>query len=73
MSASWDWLRRYRVWEAVRRLFLYAENWLQPERREDRSPIGTAPFDKASVRGDQTPAHGGVSTQGNDGAAKDRT
>ncbi len=24
----WDWMQRYRVWEANRKVFLYPENWI---------------------------------------------
>src|SRR5262249_36296320 len=27
----WDWMKRYRVWEANRRIFLFPENWMEPE------------------------------------------
>ena len=30
---GWSWRRRYRVWEASRKAFLYPENWVAPERR----------------------------------------
>ncbi|MET3934840.1 neuraminidase-like domain-containing protein [Arthrobacter sp. OAP107] len=33
----WEWLKQYRVWEANRKVFLYPENWLEPEWRMDRS------------------------------------
>lgn len=33
----WEWMRYYRTWEANRRIFLYPENWLEPEWRHDRS------------------------------------
>ncbi len=33
----WEWMKNYRVWEANRKVFLYPENWLEPERRNDRS------------------------------------
>lgn len=33
----WEWARNYRVWEANRKVFLYPENWLFPEVRDDRS------------------------------------
>lgn len=33
----WEWMQNYRVWEANRKVFLYAENWLEPEWRNDRS------------------------------------
>ncbi|WP_322762908.1 neuraminidase-like domain-containing protein [Frankia sp. Cr2] len=35
----WRWLKTYRVWEANRKVFLYPENWLVPELRDDRSPF----------------------------------
>jgi len=35
----WEWMKRYRVWEANRRVFLYPENWLEPELRDDKSPF----------------------------------
>jgi hypothetical protein len=30
-------MQRYRVWEANRKIFLYPENWLEPELRDDKS------------------------------------
>jgi AAA+ superfamily predicted ATPase len=33
---SWQWRTRYRVWEANRKVFLYPENWIEPE---PRSPV----------------------------------
>ncbi|MHC1764915.1 MAG: neuraminidase-like domain-containing protein [Verrucomicrobiia bacterium] len=33
----WKWMRRYRVWEANRKVFLWPENWIEPELRKDRS------------------------------------
>jgi hypothetical protein len=35
----WDWMRRYRLWEANRKVFLYPENWIEPELRDDKSPF----------------------------------
>jgi hypothetical protein len=32
-------MRRYRVWEANRKVFLFPENWLDPELRDDKSPF----------------------------------
>ena len=32
-SPTWEWRRNYRVWEANRKVFLYPENWLEPEER----------------------------------------
>ncbi len=33
----WSWMQRYRVWQANREVFLYPENWLKPELRNDKS------------------------------------
>jgi hypothetical protein len=32
-------MKQYRVWEANRKVFLYPENWLEPELRDDASPF----------------------------------
>ncbi|HNH47434.1 MAG TPA: neuraminidase-like domain-containing protein, partial [Myxococcota bacterium] len=37
--AEWEWMRTYRVWEAARKVFLYPENWIEPELRDDKSPF----------------------------------
>ncbi len=34
----WDWMKSYRVWEANRKVFLYPENWLDPQLRKDKTP-----------------------------------
>jgi hypothetical protein len=36
---QWEWMKRYRVWEANRKIFLYPENWLEPELRDNKSPF----------------------------------
>lgn len=33
----WEWMRKYRVWEANRKVFLWPENWIEPELKRDRS------------------------------------
>ena len=38
-NSRWTWMKRYRVWEANRKVFLWPENWLEPELRDDASPI----------------------------------
>ncbi len=38
-ARQWEWMKRYRVWEANRKVFLYPENWLEPELRDDKSPF----------------------------------
>ncbi len=35
----WVWMKNYRVWEANRKVFLYPENWLEPQWRDDKSPF----------------------------------
>jgi SpoVK/Ycf46/Vps4 family AAA+-type ATPase len=32
-EAGWKWRKNYRVWDANRRIFLYPENWIEPELR----------------------------------------
>ena len=36
---QWKWRKNYRVWEANRKIFLYPENWIEPELRDDKSPF----------------------------------
>jgi len=36
---QWTWRKNYRVWEANRKVFLYPENWLAPELRDNKSPF----------------------------------
>lgn len=38
-SDEWQWRKNYRVWEANRKVFLYPENWIEPELRDDKSPF----------------------------------
>lgn len=38
-SSQWQWMKNYRVWEANRKVFLYPENWIEPELRDDKSPF----------------------------------
>jgi hypothetical protein len=38
-ATQWEWMKRYRVWEANRKIFLWPENWLEPELRDDQSPF----------------------------------
>jgi len=37
LRQRWSWMRSYRVWEANRKVFLFPENWLFPELRDDKS------------------------------------
>lgn len=40
MVTQWKtWRKWYRVWEANRKIFLYPENWIEPELRDDKTPF----------------------------------
>ena len=36
---EWQWRKNYRVWEANRKVFLYPENYIEPELRDDKTPL----------------------------------
>ena len=38
-AKKWEWMGLYRVWEANRKIFLYPENWLEPELRDNKTPF----------------------------------
>jgi len=38
-AKRWQWMKNYRVWEANRKVFLYPENWIEPELRDGKSPF----------------------------------
>ncbi|HVK75874.1 MAG TPA: neuraminidase-like domain-containing protein, partial [Kofleriaceae bacterium] len=38
--AEWEWRKNYRVWEANRKVFLWPENYLAPDVRDDKTPLG---------------------------------
>ena len=33
----WQWIKHYRIWEANRKVFLFPENWIEPELRLEKS------------------------------------
>lgn len=40
VARQWHmWRRLYRLWEANRKVFLYPENWIEPELRDNKSPF----------------------------------
>ena len=41
--ASWQWMRRNRVWEANRKEFEYPENWVEPDLHGDEPPSSEEP------------------------------
>ncbi|MBD2459655.1 hypothetical protein H6G89_01245 [Oscillatoria sp. FACHB-1407] len=36
---EWEWMKNYRVWEANRKVFLYPENYIEPELRDNKTPL----------------------------------
>lgn len=36
---EWKWMKNYRVWEANRKIFLFPENWIEPDLRDGKSPF----------------------------------
>jgi Tc toxin complex TcA C-terminal TcB-binding domain/Neuraminidase-like domain/Salmonella virulence plasmid 28.1kDa A protein len=36
---QWRWMKRYRIWEAARQVFLYPENWLVESQRPSRTEL----------------------------------
>lgn len=34
--STWEWRRNYRVWDANRKVFIYPENWIEPDLRNGR-------------------------------------
>ena len=47
----WEWMRTYRVWQAARKVFLYPENWVLPELRDDKTPFYRT-FEQDLAQGD---------------------
>ncbi|MGD9846698.1 MAG: neuraminidase-like domain-containing protein, partial [Variibacter sp.] len=37
--SQWSWMKTFRVWEASRKIWLYPENWIEPELRDDKTPF----------------------------------
>ena len=52
-AQHWKWMNRYRVWEANRKVFLYPENWIEPEPESER----------AAEAEDQVEAESGAETE----------
>jgi hypothetical protein len=38
-AAEWEWRKNYRVWQANREVFLWPENYLDPDLRDDMTPL----------------------------------
>jgi hypothetical protein len=54
---QWVWMGRYRVWEANRKVFLYPENWIEPELRDDKTELFSELEDEL-LEGEATHDHG---------------
>ena len=39
LAGEWTWRKNYRVWEANRKVFLNPEDYLEPELRDDKTPL----------------------------------
>ncbi|HMN30696.1 MAG TPA: neuraminidase-like domain-containing protein, partial [Caldilineaceae bacterium] len=50
---QWNWMKNYRVWEANRKVFVYPENWIEPELRDDKTPFFTE-LESELLQGDIT-------------------
>lgn len=37
--SEWEWMKNFRVWEAARKVFLYPENWIASDLRDDKTPF----------------------------------
>jgi hypothetical protein len=38
-TAEWEWRKNYRVWQANREVFLWPETYLEPDLRDDKTPL----------------------------------
>jgi hypothetical protein len=50
---TWEWMKRYRVWQANREIFLYPENWMVPEFRLNSTDLFQA-LEGTLLQGDVT-------------------
>jgi len=50
---AWEWMKRYRVWQANREIFLYPENWMEPELRPGKTDLFQA-LESELLQGDVT-------------------
>lgn len=53
-ASQWEWMKRYRIWEANRKIFLWPENWLEPEWRDDKTHL-FAELEGTLLQGEITP------------------
>lgn len=48
MEKEWRWMRRYTLWEASQKVFLYPENYIMPQLRDNKTPFFTELEDELS-------------------------
>ena len=53
---QWSWMKNYRVWEAARKVFLYPENWIEPDLRTEKTPFFEA-FERELAESEPTDEH----------------
>ncbi|MCB1224961.1 MAG: hypothetical protein KDK99_04040 [Verrucomicrobiales bacterium] len=53
---EWKWMKNFRVWEANRKIFLYPENWIEADLRDDKSQFFKE-FEQTLLQGDVTDAN----------------
>jgi len=58
---QWTWMSQYRLWEANRKVFLYPENWLDPQVRDDKT-AQYLDFEKAMDEAENTTERLEIST-----------
>jgi hypothetical protein len=39
LADEWKWKKNYQVWEAQQKVFIYPENWIEPELRDNKTPF----------------------------------
>ncbi|MER5711943.1 neuraminidase-like domain-containing protein [Streptomyces sp. NPDC002122] len=52
---QWEWMKQYRLWEANQKVFLYPENYFEPELRRNKTPFFTD-FENALMQREVTSA-----------------
>ena len=60
---QWEWRKNYRVWEANRKIFLFPENWLYPELRDDKSELYRG-FESALMQAEASDVNAANAVQG---------
>lgn len=53
---KWNWMSKYRVWEANRKVFIFPENWIDPAFRDDKSSAFEA-FESNLIKSPLTQEH----------------